>query len=78
MGFRVARARASTHCPEGTIMGRSYDDEYGYSSHDVITAAITAEELAEVLHSPDTDLSELAVLDASLDDGFADFEQADD
>jgi hypothetical protein len=73
----VARARASIHCPEETIMGRSYDNEYGFSSQEIIAAAITAEELAEVLHSPDTDVSELAVLDASLDNGF-EFEQADD
>lgn len=55
-------------------MGRSYDDEYVFSSQEIIAAAITAEELAEVLHSPDTDLSELSVLDACLDDRFTGYE----
>jgi hypothetical protein len=57
-------------------MGRSYDDEYGFSSQEIIAAAITAEELAEVLHSPDTDDSELSVLYACPDDGVAACEQA--
>ncbi len=52
-------------------MGVSYDDEYGFSSQDIIAAAITAEELAAVLHSPDTDDSELPVPHAGLDDLFA-------
>jgi hypothetical protein len=51
-------------------MGLSYDDEYGFSSQDIIAAAITAEELAAVLHSPDTDDSELSVLHAGVDDLF--------
>ena len=59
-------------------MGRSYDDEYGFSSQEIIAAAITAEELAAVLHSPDTDDSELSVLDACLVDSFTAFEHAPD
>jgi hypothetical protein len=49
---------------EETIMGLSYDDEYGFSSQDIIAAAITAEELAEVLRSPDTDDCDLPGLHA--------------
>jgi hypothetical protein len=59
-------------------MRLSYDDEYGFSSHEIIAAAVTAEELAEVLHSPDTDDSEFLVLDASLDDALAACEHAVD
>ena len=59
-------------------MGRSYDDEFGFSSQEIIAAAITAEELAAVLHSPDTDDSEYLVPPGSLDDAFAAYEQAVD
>jgi hypothetical protein len=51
-------------------MGLSYDEEYGFSSQEIIAAAITAEELAAVLHSPDTDDSELSALHAGVDDIF--------
>jgi hypothetical protein len=36
-------------------MERSYDDGFGFSSQSIIAAAITAAELSELLHSPDTD-----------------------
>lgn len=39
-------------------MERSYEDEYGFSGRDIFAAAITAAELAEVLHSPGLDESD--------------------
>lgn len=36
-------------------MERSYDDDYGFSSRDILSAAISAAELAEVLDAADGD-----------------------
>lgn len=48
------------------------DDDPSFSTHTIIAAAITAAELAEVLHSPAADDGEQWALHADQASGFGD------
>jgi hypothetical protein len=55
-------------------MELSYDDGYSFSSQSILSAAITAAELAELLHSPDTEDLDAWSDDVALPAGFQEFD----
>lgn len=52
----------------------SYDDGYGFSGRSVISKAITAAELADLLHAPDIDDLDSWSDDVVLPADFEDFD----